>query len=494
MAVLCGDPAPRHAGRDERAGHRGGAAGPARGPAGERDVTRRARRLLVLVAGAALALGLSACGSSSSSSQTYQVRAIFDDANNVIAGENVRIAGVNVGAIGSLSVTPQQQAAIVLDITNAGFQDFRSDATCIIRPQALIGEQFVDCTPTQARQVGAPEPPPLPVIPHGQPGAGEHYLPVTQTSSPVALDLVGDISRLPYTQRLTVLINELGAGLAGNGQALEQVVERADPTLAAVDNVLSILASENKTLARLATDSNTVIAPLARDREQVADFIAQSNTVATVSAEHRAALGQSLEKLPTFLDELVPTLRDLSGLSDQANPVLRNLDAASPGLNQAVTHLAPFSNASTTYFTSLGQTGVKGVSQIQQALPLVNQLGSLGTSSKTFAQGTATLLTGLEKQGGLTNILQFLFRSALGSNGYDSLGHFARSYLTINPNCINIAITANASCNANFQPKVATASSARAASTAVAAKASAVDDNPASNTTTDTLLSYLLGQ
>ena len=137
-------------------------------------------------------LALAAGGSSGG----YSVRAIFDNAGNVIPGEDVKIDGVKVGVVGSVTPTPQAKAAVVLKIANPGFQDFRSDATCIVRPQALIGEKFVDCVPTQPRVAGTPLPPALKQIPSGQEGAGQWLLPVKNTSSPVDVDLLGDISRL----------------------------------------------------------------------------------------------------------------------------------------------------------------------------------------------------------------------------------------------------------------------------------------------------------
>ena len=79
------------------------------------------------------------------------MRAIFENAFSVIPGEDVKIAGVKVGKVDSLDVTPDQKAAVVLRIDRAGFKDFRRDAECTIRPQSLIGEKFVECTPTQPR-------------------------------------------------------------------------------------------------------------------------------------------------------------------------------------------------------------------------------------------------------------------------------------------------------------------------------------------------------
>ncbi len=104
-----------------------------------------------VVAVVAILLATSAGGSSGG----YTVRAIFDDAGNLVTSENVKIDGVKVGAVGSVTPTPNGRAAVTLHIENPGFQDFRIDATCTIEPQALIGEKYVDCLPTQARAEGS---------------------------------------------------------------------------------------------------------------------------------------------------------------------------------------------------------------------------------------------------------------------------------------------------------------------------------------------------
>jgi ABC-type transporter Mla subunit MlaD len=104
--------------------------------------------------------------------EPYRVRAIFDNAGFVIAGEDVKIAGVKVGKIVDLDVTEDFKAAVVLEITEPGYQDFRRDASCIVRPQSLIGERFVECKPTQPRSAGTPPPPELAEV------DGERLLPV----------------------------------------------------------------------------------------------------------------------------------------------------------------------------------------------------------------------------------------------------------------------------------------------------------------------------
>ena len=51
--------------------------------------------------------------------------------------------------------------------------------------------------------------------------------------------------------------------------------------------MLKILAGQNRVLGRLAADSDTVLGPLAREKERVSDFIVQANATGEASAERR---------------------------------------------------------------------------------------------------------------------------------------------------------------------------------------------------------------
>src|ERR1039458_4353939 len=247
----------------------------------------------------------------------YTVRAIFDDAANIIPGEDVKIEGVKVGTVGPVTATPQQKAAVVLNIENPGFQDFRADASCTIEPEALIGEKFVNCLPTQPRAEGTRLPRELHKIPSGQEGEGQYLLGVQNNSSPVDVDLLGDINRLPVRERFTIILNELGAGLAGRGSDLNAVIRRADPALRELDKVVGILASQNKLLAKLSLDSDRALAPFAAVREQVADSLVQQNTVATATAKHSSELARSVADFPAFLKQFGPALERIGKFADE---------------------------------------------------------------------------------------------------------------------------------------------------------------------------------
>ena len=191
----------------------------------------------------------------------YQVEALFDNAGFAVPGEEVRIAGAPVGTISALSVTKQNLAAVTLSITNRDFtpwlrQRHLHDPAAVADRRAL--RRLLSRAPRATRRLRR--------ITRGY-GAGSYLLPVTQTSSPIDPDIVQNISQDSVRESLSVILNELGTGLAARGSDLNAVILRADPALAQTERVFKMLASQNKVLAKLATDSDTVLAPLAKTRQ-----------------------------------------------------------------------------------------------------------------------------------------------------------------------------------------------------------------------------------
>jgi ABC-type transporter Mla subunit MlaD len=405
---------------------------------------------------AVVVLATSAGGSSGS----YTVRAIFDDAANIIPGENVKVGGVNVGTVGSVTPTPQAKAAVILHINDLGFKPFLEDASCTIRPQALIGEKFVDCLPTQPRVEGTPPPPELKTIPSGQEGAGQVLLPVTRTHSPVDPDLLGDIARLPERERLTILLNELGAGFAGRGKDLNAVLHRSNPALEGLERVLAILAKENKVLTDLAVEGDRATAPLAADRERLTGFINSSGAVARASANHRAQIAQGLRDFPPFLEQLGPAMERLGRFADQTTPTMTDLGVAAPGLNKTFESFGPFSKSTEAFFKSFGENARRSsaaLRAVEPLLPLVKGFGKQANPAATNLSGLLAGPNGLKNTGGLERLLDFIYLGSGSVNGYDALGHFLRAEVVASTKCLAYAVEPNG-CSGSFTgAKVASA-------------------------------------
>jgi phospholipid/cholesterol/gamma-HCH transport system substrate-binding protein len=429
--------------------------------------------LLLVAALVVLVLGT---GASDDDGGTYRVRAIFDSASFLVPGEDVKVAGVKVGAIESLDVTRKNKAAIVLRIDDPAFQDFKRDAHCTIRLQSLIGEKFVACQPTQPRRSDAPPAPPLRVIRHGD-GEGQRLLPVENTSSPVDLDMLNNIMRLPERQRFSIILNELGVGLAGNGRELRAVVKRANPTLYQLDRVLKIFAGQNRLLADLARDSDAALAPVARESRSITRFIDSAGQTAAATAARGDALEQNFEKLPAFLEQLRPTMRRLGEFAAAGTPVFRDLRAAAPAVNTILEQLGPFSEAALPTYRTLGDLADAGRAALPAAEPVFRDIEGFSTIAKPLARTLARGLTSLRDQKGIERLLDVILFTTGSSNGFDAVSHYLRSFLVVPANCIIYVVRqSDITCSATFNQL------GGAASTSLTPPADAIDESSSAST------------
>jgi phospholipid/cholesterol/gamma-HCH transport system substrate-binding protein len=386
--------------------------------------------LLILVGiGAVGALGVEHLAGAGTTSG-YLVRAVFDNSSFVIPGEEVKVSGVTVGTIHAVQLTAQNKAAVVLQVTSPTSIPFRTDAHCEIGLESLLGEQFVQCSATQPRTPGEPAPPALPVITSG-PNAGQHLLPVQNTTTPVGLDLLNNITRLPEQERLRLIIAGLGAGLDANGQELNAALRRADPALQQTDRVIAVLANQNHTLARLTDESAQVLAPLAAQRRHLAGFFDHAGTVAAASAREGQAIQATLRDFPPFLRQLTPEATRLTNLAEQMTPALNALQAQAPAINASVKGLGPLADSSIPALTSLGKVAQRGQTVFPRVYPLARQLLALARPLQPLAIDLAAVSQSFDSAGGIEDVMRFIYYYAGSVNGEDSLGHYIRSRVAL---------------------------------------------------------------
>lgn len=380
----------------------------------------------------------------------YFVRAIFDNASTIVPDEDVKIAGAPVGVISDMDVTAENKAAVTLRIDDESFTPWKADASCTIRAQGLIGEKFVECEP------GSADAERLRTIEEGD-GKGERLLPVENTSSPVDLDLVNNTLRLPYRQRLQLLLAEFGTALAGRGEELNEVIHRANPALRETDKVLKILADQNRELAALVVNSDEVLAPLAREKEAFADFIVQANETGEASAERRGDIRRGIALLPDFLAELEPLMVDLEGFADEGTPLLDDLGASAPALGRLIRAQGTLADAGRESIPSLGDALERGRPALIRAQPLFKDLNRLGRQLAPVSVDLDDLTKSLDDTGAIPRINDFLYYLALSTNGFDDVGHYLRAGLVTNL-CSTYSIEFFSTCSAKFTDSSAAAS------------------------------------
>ena len=424
------------------------------------------RRIVLIAAGlllAALLIALPAIGSDGSSG-TYLVRGYFDNGSFVVSGEQVRIAGADVGTVQSVDVSNDEEiasdeggphavpgkAVVVMEIDNSGFKDFRQDASCLIRPQSLIGEKFIDCTPTQPRAPGTAPPPELEKIPDGQDGAGQYLLPLENNGKTVDLDLIQNIQRMPYRDRFRLILNDLGAALAGRGEDLGEVIDRANPALRQTDRVLAILAQQNQQLADLASNGDTVLKPLADNREHITGFFRNAAISGEATAERSPALEEGLRKFPATLRQVRLTMTKLKQFADQGTPLFTDINIAAPGLSKATVNLPKFARLGIPALQSLGTAAQSAGPKLAASDGLLTDLAATANSSVPVGQNFSAFLDTFTKTQGFQSLMDFIYNSVGATNGFDSVGHVLRSNLQLT-SCVEVAVSVQSGCEAFFR-------------------------------------------
>ncbi len=422
------------------------------------------RRLLAIAALVVAVLVVLVIGTGATSDDSgYKVRAIFDNAGFLVPGEDVKVAGVVVGTIDSLDVTPEKKAVVVLKIEDPAFRSFKSDAKCAVRLQSLLGEKYVACELTQPKANGQEQAPALRKIEEG-PGKGQYLLPVENTQSAVDLDMVGNIMRLPEQQRFALILNEFGTGVAGNGDELRAVVRRAFPALDELDQFIKILADQNRVLAQLAEDSDAALAPVAREADKISEFVDKAGVTAEATAEVGDALERNFELFPQFLTELQQTMARLEEFSTEATPVFADLRAAAPSVNQIFEQLGPFSEAALPTFRTLGDAADVTRRALVAARPVIQDVRGLAAATGPLARNLAVGLSDLEQQHGIDRFMGTVLGFSGALNGYDSVGHYLRVFTYLNGSCLAYAVRPNSQCDVNFN-RIARIEGAAASST-----------------------------
>ncbi len=240
---------------------------------------------------------------------------------------------------------------------------------------------------------------------------------------------------------------------------MKEIVKRANPVLRDVDRLFAILAAQRDRLAKLASDSEQILQPLARQRAHVAGFFANAGAAAQASSERGAALEASLRKFPGFLRQFRLTMHSLQGFSDAAAPVFSDLGRAAPSLTRATRALTPFSAASTVSLRSLGAVAETAGPKLRAADPIVRKARDLARSGVTPTGKLAGLLTSTRETGGFNGLVDLIYNSAGAVNEFDKYGHFVRSLVTLT-NCTDYVLEAASGCDANFTGENANISSA----------------------------------
>lgn len=242
-------------------------------------------------------------------SRNFTVHAVVSRADTIRVGTPVTLAGISVGSVSSLDITPDNQIRVLMDIEEKYHSKIRSDSRAtLINP--TFGNPYIDIAIGTAEQQ---------VIPEG----GE--LPLTQTSG--LPDLMATLpQRLAQIDKILANHEKLSAGLL-------------DPH----GDLQSGLAHFNESLTRFSELSRSLL----RTDDEFHRSLANLQQITSNSAEVVKRVIQTQDKLNRILGSVAVTLERLEN-STQRFPqhaqdiakILDDLKTVSGQLRTATPQLA----------------------------------------------------------------------------------------------------------------------------------------------------------
>ena len=349
-------------------------------------------------------------GSSAQGSDTYRFDVIFDDGRGLVGGQLVKIAGAQAGTINNVVVTPDYKARVEASVT--GPFRFHTDATCTIRPQGLIAENYVECDP------GSPNAPLLPATPGYPP-----TVPVSHTTEPVSLQDLFNIFNLPTRERFQVLVDELGIGTAGRGDDLNAVLRRANPALNLADQVIGILDRQKAQLSTTIDATSRIAAEGASHPKAVQDFISQASQLTQLTAAHATPLSQAVNRLPGLLSAAQPALTQLDTVARDGTPLLASIHAAVPYLNRVSNDFGPFTRIAEPALSQVNTAFGIAIPAIRAVSPLVRSIAAYTKRSAANTALFSKLSVNLQAHGFAENFLSIFYYVASSLARFDGVSH-----------------------------------------------------------------------
>src|SRR5215203_6282353 len=193
----------------------------------------------------------------------YELKAVFNDVNNLKPKSPVRIAGVDVGKVVTVEpVTDGKGAAeVTMELEDKGLP-IKQDAELKIRPRIFLeGNFFVDLEP-------------------GSPSADElradETIPVTQTAAPVQWgDLLTALQRDTRTD-LQAFLREYSKGLdKGGAEGFNQAVHYWEPAYrnSALANDASLGQDPDRDVQRLLSGQQKTFAAIVKDENALKELV-----------------------------------------------------------------------------------------------------------------------------------------------------------------------------------------------------------------------------
>ncbi|HEY1517215.1 MAG TPA: MlaD family protein [Solirubrobacteraceae bacterium] len=348
---------------------------------------------------------------------SYQVQLVFQDASQIVNGDQVEVAGNSVGSVSSITLTPNGQAQLTIHISNPDYVPLHQGTEATVRLTSLSGiaNRYVDLRLGSAN---------APKIPSGG------VIGTQDTTSAVDIDELFNTLNPPTLKGLQNLIQGAGSQFAGKGAAAQAAWQYLNPAVAASSTLFSELnRHDGGDFTNFVVQSSKLLGTVAQRSSDLSALVKNLGTTTQALASQKTALGQSIQRLPQFMALADTTFVNLRNALDDLTPLVNTSKPVAPKLQKFLAQLRP-----------LAQNAVPTVRDLAN---IICSRGSKPCSASNPGENDLIQLLELSvKLSGVTcgtGQAASACNATLAANGQQRLGAFPQSTIALNDSTPELA-------------------------------------------------------
>ena len=255
---------------------------------------------------------------------SYKVTAEFENASQLVGGEQVVVGGVPAGSVDDIALGDDGQALVTFTVSD-DYAPLPAETTATVRSYSLSGianRQVQLTLPADGQATGDP-------IPDG--GTMDQ----SRTVSEVDLDQIFNTLDDRTVANLKKVIRGFEVSYDGVGEQANRGFRYLNPFLSTSRRVFAELTYDTRSLERLLVDASRLSGALAQRSPDISALVHNLNAMMGAIGRRKEALSQAIAGLPDFMRRFNTTAVNLRATLDDLDPLI---DASKP----AAERLGPF--------------------------------------------------------------------------------------------------------------------------------------------------------
>jgi phospholipid/cholesterol/gamma-HCH transport system substrate-binding protein len=358
---------------------------------------------------------------------SYTVSAVFENAGQLVKGNQVRVGGRPVGTITDIDLDDSAQAVVKMSV-DEDIAPLHEGTTATIRSTSLSGiaNRYVSIVPgpNNGREIAE----------GGQIGADE-------TSAPVDIDVLFNTLDAKTRAGLRNVIRGSGTWYEGRGAEASESTKYFGPFLSSTTRLTREVALDQEILKRFVRDTANTVSAIASRRDDLAGLVQNTNTAFAAIGSQDAALDRALQLLPTTLRKANTTFVNLRSTVDDLDQLVNVSKPATKDLAPFLKELRPL--------VSAARPTIADLRTLIRAPGANNDLIELTSKQPRLAQLTASVfpraIRTLDKaqpvfeyvRGYTPDLSSWLSNFGQLASSYDANGHYARVQPMFLPSAYN---------------------------------------------------------